>query len=172
MLQQSVAGDGKLVISNIHYTTTADAADGLVQVRVSGANLGTPTMVAFQQIISNARIGGQPTAAAASRLGVTQTGAFSTSTKVAKVNKYVTFRFDFGVAAAGKTIQILGATKTGNDWSAFANVTSRVANASGVVYYYIRQGSATWKSYRGLVGRGRHPDAGAPGTLDPVTRNR
>ncbi|MBI3749063.1 MAG: hypothetical protein HY262_09510 [Chloroflexi bacterium] len=24
----------------------------------------------------------------------------------------------------------------------------RVANASGVVYYYIRQSSATWKSYR------------------------
>jgi hypothetical protein len=23
-----------------------------------------------------------------------------------------------------------------------------VANASGVVYYYIRQNSATWKSYR------------------------
>jgi hypothetical protein len=148
VLQQSVAGDGRLVISNIRYTTTADAADGLIQVRVSGANLGAPTMVAFQQIVSNARIGAQPTAAVASRLGVTQTGVFTTSTKVAALNKYVTFRFDFGVSAAGKTIQILGATKTGNDWSPFANVTSRVANASGVVYYYIRQSSATWKSYR------------------------
>jgi hypothetical protein len=148
ILQQSTAGNGKVVISNIHYTTTADAADGLVQVLVSGAILQTPTVVAFQQTVSNARIGAQPSATAASRLGVTQTGAFSTSTKVAKVTKYVTFRFDFGVAAAGKTIQILGATKTGNDWSAFANVTSRVANASGVVYYYIRQGAPTWKSYR------------------------
>jgi hypothetical protein len=136
------------VISNIHYTTTADAADGLVQVLVSGALLQSPTLVAFQQVVSNARIGAQPSAAVASRLGVTQTGAFTTSTKVAALNKYVTFRFDFGVAAAGKTVQILGATKTGNDWSPFANVTSRVANASGVVYYYIRQSAATWKSYR------------------------
>jgi hypothetical protein len=57
---------------------------------------------------------------------------------------------DFGVAAAGKRVEIWGATKTGNDWSAFTKVTARIANASGVVYYYIRQNSATWKSYRGF----------------------
>ena len=148
VLQQSVAGDGKLVISNIHYTTTADAATGLIQVRVSGANLGSPTVKAFQSIISNARIGDQLAGTAATRLGVTKIGAFTTSTKVATVGKYVTYRFDLGVGAAGQTFEIWGATKTGNDWSAFAKVTARVANASGVVYYYIRQNSATWKSYR------------------------
>ena len=145
--QQTTAGDGMLVISNIHYTTTADATTGPVQVRVSGLG-GAPTGVQFQSTISNARIGSQLAGTAGTRLGVTQTGAFSTSTKVAKTGKYVTYRFDFGVAAAGKTLEIWGATKTGNDWSAFAKVTSRVANASGVVYYYIRQNSATWKSYR------------------------
>lgn len=154
VLQQSVAGDGRLVISNIRYTTTADAADGLVQVRVSGANLGSPTVVAFQQIVSNARIGGQPAATAATRLGVTQTGAFTTSTKVTTVNKYVTYRFDLGVAAAGKLIQIQGATKTGNDWSAFTATTSRVANASGVVYYYARSASVAWKSFRAWYSAG------------------
>jgi hypothetical protein len=154
VLQQSVAGDGRLVISNIHYTTTADAADGLIQVQVRGVNLQAPTNVAFQQIVSNARIGGQPAATAATRLGVTQTGAFTTSTKVTTVNKYVTYRFDFGVAAAGKLVQIQGATKTGNDWSAFTATTSRVANASGVVYYYTRSASAAWKSFRAWYSAG------------------
>jgi hypothetical protein len=147
--QQSTAGDGKIVISNIHYTTTADAANGSVLVRVSGLG-GSPTVVQFQSTVSNARIGSQLAGTAGTRLGVTQVGAFSTSTKVAKVGKYVTYRFDFGVGAAGKAIRILGATKVGNDWSAFAVITTRTANASGVVYYYIRQNSATWKSYRGM----------------------
>ena len=109
----------------------------------------TATGVDFEAFVSNAKIGSAVAGTAATRLGVTQVGAFTTATKVAKVGKYVTYRFDFGVAAAGQTIKIWGATKTGNDWSAFTVVTTRVANASGVVYYYIRQNSATWKSYRG-----------------------
>jgi hypothetical protein len=145
--QQSIAGDGKVIVSNINYTTTADAANGPVLVRVSGVG-GVPTSVQFQSTVSNAKIGTGIAGTNATRLGVTQTGAFTISTKVAKVGKYVTYRFDFGVAAAGQIFQIWGATKTGNDWSAFTAVTSRRANASGVVYYYIRQNSATWKSYR------------------------
>jgi hypothetical protein len=86
---------------------------------------------------------------------VTQVGAFTTATKVQTVGKYVTYRFDFGVAAAGQAVQIWGATKTGNDWSGFSVVTTRVANASGVVYYYARQNAVTWKSFRGYwVGGG------------------
>ena len=148
VLQQSTAGDGKLVISNIHYTVTPDAGTGVIQVRVSGANLGSPTMKAFQSTVSNARIGSQLAGTAATRLGVTQVGAFTTSTKVTTKGKYVTYRFDFGVGAAGAHVAIWGATKTGNDWTGFSKVTGRIANASGVVYYYIRQNSATWKSYR------------------------
>jgi hypothetical protein len=146
--QQSTTGTGKVNISNIHYNVVNDADTGPVQVNVYGFSVGTN--IDFQRIISNASIGVPAPGKAATRLGVTQVGAFTTSTKVQKVGKYVTYRFDFGVAAAGKAVQIWGATKTGNDWSAFTVVTTRTANASGVVYYYIRQNSATWKSYRGM----------------------
>jgi hypothetical protein len=115
---------------------------------------GSNTQLTFQSIVSNAKIGSVLAGTAASRLGVTQVGAFTTSTKVQKVGMYVTFRFDFGVVAAGAHVDIWGATKTGNDWTGFSKVTSRVANASGVVYYYIRQSSATWMSYRAAWGGG------------------
>ena len=145
--QQSTTGTGKVQISNLHYNVLNDAATGPVQVNVFAFGVGN-TNVDFQRVISNAMIGDPVVGSASTRLGVTQVGAFTTSTKVAALNKYVTYRFDFGVAAAGKTFEIWGATKAGNDWSAFTKVTARVANASGVVYYYIRHSSATWKSYR------------------------
>ena len=138
-----------------------------VKVTVFPSGVGTPN-VDFQRVISNAMIGDPVVGSASTRLGVTQVGAFTTSTKVPALTKYVTYRFDFGVAAAGKTFEIWGATKAGNDWSAFTKVTARVANASGVVYYYIRHSSATWKSYRAFGGR--RLDAGTPGTL-AVTNN-
>jgi hypothetical protein len=147
ILQQSTTGTGKVTISNIHFSVLNDAVAGAVQVNVVGLGTGGNS-IDFQRIVSNARVGSPIAGTAATRLGVTQVGAFTTSTKVTTKGKYVTYRFDFGVAAAGKAVQVWGATKTGNDWSAFAVVTTRTANASGVVYYYIRQNSATWKSYR------------------------
>jgi hypothetical protein len=149
ILQQSTTGNGKVEISNIHYNVLNDAAAGPVQVNVFGFAVGGAS-IDFQRVISNARVGSPIAGTNATRLGVTQVGAFTTSTKVQRVGRYVTYRMDFGVAAAGKRVEIWGATKTGNDWSAFTKVTARIANASGVVYYYIRQNSATWKSYRGF----------------------
>jgi hypothetical protein len=144
--QQAIGTLGVITISNISYITVADAINGAVLVRVSGDtdNGATP----FEAVVSNAKIGSAVAGTAASRLGVTQTGSFTTATKVQVRGRYVTFRFDFGVAAAGQRVEIWAATKTGNDWSGFAKVTARIANASGVVYYYIRQNATTWKSYR------------------------
>ncbi len=141
---------GVITISNIHFITVADAPSGAVLLSVRGNNHNSAT--AFQTIVSNARIGTAVVGAgtATTRLGVTQIGTFTTATKIAKLGKYVTYRFDFGVAAAGQAVKVWGATKTGNDWSAFTAVTTRTANASGVVYYSIRQASATWKSYRAM----------------------
>lgn len=147
--QQSTTGNGKVEISNIHYTAVNDAAAGPVQVNVWGRAVGGAS-IDFQRVISNARIGNPVAGTNATRLGVTQVGAFTTATKVQRVGRYVTYRLDFGVAAAGKAVRIYGATKTGNDWSAFVVVTTRIANASGVVYYHIRHNAATWRSYRGL----------------------
>ena len=152
ILQQAFAPNlGKITISNIHFITVADAPLGPVLVSVFGNTGGGPG-TEFQTIVSNAKIGTAAVGAgtATTRLGVTQIGAFTTATKIAKLGKYVTYRFDFGVAAAGQAVKVWGATKTGNDWSAFTAVTTRTANASGVVYYSIRQASATWKSYRAM----------------------
>ena len=153
-----IGGLGVITISNLKIDVQSTAPFGAVFVRVFDGNdldfEDDDDQIAFvdaelvDQTVSPATVGNPVAGAAATRLGVTQIGAFTTSTKVAATGKYVTYRFDFGVAAAGKTFQIWGATKTGNDWSAFSVVTSRVANASGVVYYYIRSNSATWKSYR------------------------
>ncbi len=143
--QQASGTLGELTISNLNFTTLADAPFGAILVNVTGSG---GNAVAFEAAVSNARVGNPNAGSAATRLGVTQVGSFTISTKVQTRGKYVTYRFDFGVAAAGQTFRIYGATKTGNDWSPFTVVTSRVANASGVVYYYIRSNSATWKSYR------------------------
>jgi hypothetical protein len=149
VLQQSTAGNGMLVISNISYTTLTGAVTGPVQLSVWGLG-GAPTTVIFHSTVTDATIGSQLAGTATTRLGVTQVGSFTTATKVAKVHTYVTFRFDFGIGAAGQNITIWGATKTGNDWSAFTHWTGRTANASGVVYYYFRSSSATWISVRAM----------------------
>lgn len=85
---------------------------------------------------------------------------FTAATKVAAPGRYVTFRFDLGLAAAGKLVTIHAATKTAGAWSSFAPLTKRIANASGVVYYSVRQGSAAWKAYRadifGVLTPARH----------------
>jgi hypothetical protein len=143
--QQAVGSLGVITISNMHVSVLGDAQPQVVQVRVDCDGPG----VDINQVVSPARIGNPVAGTAATRLGVTQVGAFTTSTKVQTVGKYVTYRLDFGIAAAGQAVQIWGATKTGNDWSGFSVITTRTANASGVVYYYIRQNAATWKSYRG-----------------------
>lgn len=149
--QQATGTLGVITISNMIVSVLGDApfADLLVEVESFDAG------VKIFQTVAPARIGNPIAGTNASRLGATQLGAFTTATKVQTVGKYITFRLDFGVGAAGQRVEIWGATKTGNDWSGFARVTTRIANASGVVYYYIRQSSATWKSYRGYwVGGG------------------
>jgi hypothetical protein len=151
--QQAVGTLGVITISNMHVSVLGDALPTIVQVRVDCDPVGGG--VDINQVVSPARIGNPVAGTAATRLGVTQVGAFTTATKIQRVRRYVTYRLDFGVAAAGQAVQIWGATKTGNDWSAFTVVTTRIANASGVVYYYIRHNSATWRSYRGFwVGGG------------------
>ncbi len=125
--------------------------------------------VDFQSIVSNAKIGNVLAGTAATRLGVTQVGAFTTSTKVQKVGKYVTYRFDFGVAAAGAHVDIWGATKTGNDWSAFSqdHYPRRQCLGRGVLLHPPELGDLEVLS--GHVGRWWRLDPSAPGSLDPVT---
>jgi hypothetical protein len=50
---------------------------------------------------------------------------------------------------AGKRVEIWIATRVGIDpWSAFANRTARIADASGNAYFYLRSNTPTWVSAR------------------------
>jgi len=93
---------------------------------------------------------GAPATAAGTKAGLDTAGVgpFTTTTKVVNRGQYVTYRFDLGLAAAGKPVVILGATKTGLTWSGFAPVTTRIANSQGVVIWWVRHSTATWRSYR------------------------
>ena len=86
----------------------------------------------------------------ASALGVTTSGPFSTTTKVAALGRYQTFKISFGAGAAGQTVGIWVQTKnSAGVWSSSTRVTGRVADSSGNVYYYVRNSSAAWISLRG-----------------------
>ncbi|HEY5121192.1 MAG TPA: 5'-nucleotidase C-terminal domain-containing protein, partial [Acidimicrobiales bacterium] len=72
-------------------------------------------------------------------LGATKVGLFSTTTKVAARNKFITWRFPGGSALAGKTVQIWVATRKANGtWGAFTKLTARVADSSGNAYFWWR----------------------------------
>ncbi|MFI5100215.1 MAG: hypothetical protein ACHQE5_06835 [Actinomycetes bacterium] len=148
--QQSTAGTGKVVISNIHYITTADAPSGNVLVNVFGLG-GSPTFVEFQSTISNARIG-RIAFKVATALGATKLGPFSSATKVAKPGKYITWRFAGGSGLAGQHVFVYISVKGSTQWGAFTLVTSRIADANGNVYYWIRYPSNKWVSVRVLYG--------------------
>lgn len=128
-----------LANGKMEATYLAPFASGQVTVAVTLGSLGTKTATLTI---------GAPATSAGSALGVAPAGPFTTTTKVQARGKYVTFRFDLGTAAAGKPVTILAATKTGTTWSGFTAVTTRIADANGVVIYYARQSTATWKSYR------------------------
>jgi len=88
-----------------------------------------------------------------SALGNTLTGPFTSSTKIS-TGGYITWRFDGGVAMAGKTIEIWAYKKVGlftNPWSAPYLLTTRVANASGVAFANITSGSVIWLSLRPVL---------------------
>jgi hypothetical protein len=97
-------------------------------------------------------------ASAASALGVTTVGPFTTTTKVAALTKYVTVKMSFGASAAGATVEIWTASKnSAGVWSAFTKKTARIADASGNVYYYVRSSSAAWLSFQGRTASASAP---------------
>jgi hypothetical protein len=90
---------------------------------------------------------------AASALGITTSGPFSTATKLPALGKYITVKVSFGASAAGATVVIWGASKnSAGVWSAFTAKTTRIADASGNVDYYVRSASTAWLSFQGRLG--------------------
>jgi hypothetical protein len=69
---------------------------------------------------------------------------------VAKLGKYVTWKFSGGSALVGKTVQIWVATKnSAGKWGAFALLTARRVDASGNAYFWWKTSSKAWISVRG-----------------------
>ncbi len=126
------------------YLAPGNAGTGTVTVRVTNAS---PSAQELPFTIATPPAPVQAYAAA-SALGVTKTGPFTTATKVSRTGGYVTVAISLGAVAAGKDVTIEFATKSGGTWSAFKARTSRIADDSGVVYFYWRSVSADWISIR------------------------
>jgi len=88
--------------------------------------------------------------ATGSKLGLPGTGgAYTATTKVSPLGRYVTWRANLGLAAAGKAIDVDVAVRRANGtWTPFARLTGRVADPSGVVTFSWRSFSAKWVSVR------------------------
>jgi hypothetical protein len=129
------------------YTLVAPNTTGVVTVTAVVDSLATQSA----SITVGAPV--SVTATAGTALGVTTSGPFSTTTKVQALGKYVTWKFSFGAAGAGQTVEIWRAVKQADGtWSGFTLLTKRVANSNGDVFFYWRSSSATWISVRGKLG--------------------
>lgn len=144
----AVGALGVITISGIKYNVNVGTANGPVFLMVAKATGGG---AAFSSVVSNATIGAPAAVAvsADSALGATKVGPFSTTTKVAALGKYITWRFRGGSALAGKTVQIWVQTKNADgSWGASTKLTARVADGSGNAYFWWKSSTAKWISVR------------------------
>ena len=147
--QQAVNALGVITISNLAYTTTADAVNGPVIVSVFSecTDCGASSQVSFQANVSNAYIGSPAVMSVDSSLSAS--GPFTTATKVLKPGKSVTFRIRTNPQLAGKTLTVWIAKKGANGkWSAYAPHTSVVADVNGVAYYTYKTTSLVWLGFQ------------------------
>jgi hypothetical protein len=150
--QQAVNALGVITISNLNYTTTADAVSGPVILSVYSETLqsGAPNAVAFQGNVSNALIATvQPVVISASGSGGTM---YSSSSQVLAKGQKLTVTFRTNPQLAGQKLGIWlevrakGATKFG----ALKPHTSIVLDVNGVGTYTY---SASSGVKIGLVGK-------------------
>jgi hypothetical protein len=140
--------NGKAVFT---YLAPFNAGTATVLVSVAGA-ITTVTATDSISISAPAPIGFTFNTTGTA-LGNTLTGPFTPESKIS-TGGYITWRFDGGAAAAGKTIEIWAYKKVGlftNPWSAPYLLTTRVANASGVAFANITSGSVIWLSIRPVL---------------------
>jgi hypothetical protein len=154
VLQQSTAGDGKIVVSNLQDTVLTGSTLGPIQLSVFGTDVGVyGTQMDFHSTVSNAVIGTVSGIALVTQtsLGAVKVGTFTNATKVAAFGKYQTWRFAGGSALAGKVVQVWVATKNANGtWGAFTKLTTRLADSSGNAFFWWRYSTAKWISVRAM----------------------
>lgn len=137
-------------VSATSLTAVVPAGVGVVPVIVRNPDAQSGQLPSGYTYTDTGYVCGNATA-----LGVTTSGPFTTSTKVAALNGQVTYAMGCGVAAAGQIITIQRSVQTpasgGGTWSAFTPFTSRIANSGGTVYFYVRSSSAAWWSFRASI---------------------
>lgn len=148
VLSPAIGPLGVITISGIRYNVNVGTASGPVLLRVGST--GTPG-AAFDAVVSNAMIGVRPaiTIRAATALGQTRIGPFTTPTKTAALNRFITWRFSGGSALAGKRVQIWIAVRNPDGtWGTWSRLTGRTADGAGNAFFWTRYATGTRISVR------------------------
>jgi hypothetical protein len=131
---QSVSGQ----TFTINMAPGAVAADATNPGLVNFAGSYTGPSVAFETVVSNAKIGVEPklNIAANSALGLNPTSGYTMLTpKYQAVGKYVTWKFTGGTALAGQRVNILVAKHYNGAWGGPVYLKSAWADANGIVTF-------------------------------------
>ncbi len=127
----------------------APSTPGTVVVTFFGQGNTTPSNISVTIRVGATAVTGTN----GSHLGLSQSGSFSTATKIQALNGYVTWKLSFGAAAAGQSAGIWIATKnSAGVWSSFTKLTGRTVDSAGDAYFHYRSASTRWISIRGAVG--------------------
>jgi hypothetical protein len=142
---------GTITVTNLHYTAVSGAILGAVTVECSNfshtenlASVGAQ----FDAFVSNATIG---TAKALSKLnigaysafGLRPTTGYTTSTpKVTKIGKYITWKFTGGTSLKGQRVNVMVAKKINGVWGGPVYLKSAWADANGIVTFAWHLGTA------------------------------
>jgi hypothetical protein len=129
------------------FTYLAPSTAGLATVTAFVSNAGGPNSVS---LTIGAGVAGGGTNG--SHLGLSQSGTFTTATKLPARGTYVTWKLHFGAAAVGQSAAIWIATKNSSGvWSSFTKLTGRTINSAGDAYFHYRAFSAKWISIKGVA---------------------
>jgi uncharacterized repeat protein (TIGR01451 family) len=94
---------------------------------------------------------------AGSAVGVARMASFSSATKLPRVGQYATVRWVISPAQAHQLIGVEIATKGADGtWGPWTTVTSRLTDASGVAYYFLKSARPMWVSVRGTFAGTEH----------------
>jgi hypothetical protein len=129
------------------FTYLAPSAAGLATVTAFVSNAGGPNSVSLT-IGAGVASGGTN----ASHLGLSNSGTFTTATKIQVRGKYVTWRLHFPASAVGQSAAIWIATKnSAGVWSSFTKLTGRTIDSAGNAYFHYRSASVRWISIKGIA---------------------
>jgi hypothetical protein len=133
---------GLVTFSYFAQNTTGPVTVSFLEPAVSGVT-GTGTITVGTVVITGTN---------GSHLGLSQSGSFTSATKIQSLNHYVTWKLSFGSVHSGQSAGIWIATKnSAGVWSAFTKLTGRTIDASGNAYFHWRSSTAKWISIKGVV---------------------